>query len=85
MVATLLGVGMIIYSLWLLKKWLEAVAELGSVSLLPRPWYYNLPTRLFPFFFFFFCSSDVVSDKLDRNWKFKMATLIIISVYGYKE
>ncbi|KAJ8637560.1 hypothetical protein MRB53_011827 [Persea americana] len=39
MVVTCFGVGMIIYSLWLLKRWREAVAELGSASVLPRPWF----------------------------------------------
>ncbi|GAB4837258.1 hypothetical protein Ancab_002161 [Ancistrocladus abbreviatus] len=35
------GVGMIIYSLWLLKKWDEGVAELSSSdrAALPRPWF----------------------------------------------
>nr|POE46364.1 tetraspanin-19 [Quercus suber] len=30
---------MIIYSLWLLKKWQDGVAYLPSVSFLPRPWF----------------------------------------------
>ncbi|KAK6912714.1 hypothetical protein RJ641_022315 [Dillenia turbinata] len=38
-VVNLCGIGMIIYSLWLLKKWFEGVAELGSPVPLPRPWF----------------------------------------------
>lgn len=33
------GIGMIIYSLWLLKRWKEAVAELVSISPFPKPWF----------------------------------------------
>ncbi|XP_077219564.1 tetraspanin-19-like [Tasmannia lanceolata] len=33
------GAVIIIYSLWLLKKWGEAVAELGSSSAPPKPWF----------------------------------------------
>ncbi|KAK6927384.1 Tetraspanin/Peripherin [Dillenia turbinata] len=38
-VVNLCGIGMIVYSLWLLKKWYEGVAELGSSVPLPRPWF----------------------------------------------
>ncbi|XP_050266034.1 tetraspanin-19-like isoform X2 [Quercus robur] len=37
LIVNICGVGMIIYSLWLLKKWQDGVAYLPSVSLLPRP------------------------------------------------
>ncbi|XP_050266033.1 tetraspanin-19-like isoform X1 [Quercus robur] len=39
LIVNICGVGMIIYSLWLLKKWQDGVAYLPSVSLLPRPWF----------------------------------------------
>lgn len=44
LIVNICGIGMIIYSLWLLKKWQDGVAELLPVSSVPRPWY---------FFFFF--------------------------------
>ncbi|XP_075642512.1 tetraspanin-19-like isoform X2 [Castanea sativa] len=37
LIVNICGVGMIIYSLWLLKKWHDGVADLPSVSFLPRP------------------------------------------------
>ncbi|XP_059461209.1 tetraspanin-19-like [Corylus avellana] len=36
---SLCGIGMIIYTLWLLKKWQDGVALLSTVSSLPRPWF----------------------------------------------
>lgn len=44
----LFAVGMIVYALWLQKKWNESVAELPPTAYLPRPWYNTL------FFSFFF-------------------------------
>ena len=38
LIVNICGVGMIIYSLWLLKKWQDGVADLPYVSYLPRPW-----------------------------------------------
>ncbi|CAB4266510.1 unnamed protein product [Prunus armeniaca] len=35
----LCGVGVIIYSLWLIKKWQVGVSELPSVSYIPKPWF----------------------------------------------
>ncbi|XP_060673126.1 tetraspanin-19-like isoform X2 [Ziziphus jujuba] len=39
MFVNLCGVAMIIYSLWLLKKWELGVAVLPNVSYIPRPWF----------------------------------------------
>ncbi|GLT53438.1 hypothetical protein SLA2020_267080 [Shorea laevis] len=39
LIVNICGIGMIIYSLWLLKKWQDGVAELPPVSLVPRPWF----------------------------------------------
>ncbi|GMY17618.1 tetraspanin-19-like isoform X1 [Fagus crenata] len=39
LIINILGAGMIIYSLWLLKKWQDGVADLPSVSYIPRPWF----------------------------------------------
>ncbi|XP_024161693.1 tetraspanin-19 isoform X1 [Rosa chinensis] len=33
------GVGVIIYTLWLLKKWQDGVTELLPVPIVPKPWY----------------------------------------------
>ncbi|XP_044463924.1 tetraspanin-18-like [Mangifera indica] len=35
----LFAVGMIVYALWLQKKWNESVAELPPTAYLPRPWF----------------------------------------------
>ncbi|KAL6296399.1 hypothetical protein ACE6H2_004541 [Prunus campanulata] len=35
----LCGVGVIIYSLWLIKKWQVGFSELPSVSYIPKPWF----------------------------------------------
>ncbi|XP_050160064.1 tetraspanin-19-like isoform X2 [Malus sylvestris] len=35
------GVGVIIYSLWLIKKWQVGVSELPPVAHVPKPWYGN--------------------------------------------
>ncbi|CAM8892327.1 unnamed protein product [Rhodiola kirilowii] len=39
LILNLCGIGMIIYSLWLQKKWDEAVLELPSTAALPIPWF----------------------------------------------
>ncbi|XP_038981427.1 tetraspanin-19-like isoform X3 [Phoenix dactylifera] len=40
LVANFFGMGMIVYSLWLLKLWREGLVEEGaSSSSLPRPWF----------------------------------------------
>uniref|UniRef100_A0A7N0TLP8 Tetraspanin-19-like n=1 Tax=Kalanchoe fedtschenkoi TaxID=63787 RepID=A0A7N0TLP8_KALFE len=39
LILNLCGIGMIIYSLWLEKKWNQGVKELISTSGLPRPWF----------------------------------------------
>jgi hypothetical protein len=55
---SLCGIGMIIYTLWLLKKWQDGVALLSTVSSLPRPWSISLYFPLIFFFFFlYFCIS----------------------------
>ena len=41
-VVNIFGLVIIIYSLWLLKKWIDGVAQLPSPSLLPRPWFINV-------------------------------------------
>ncbi|KAM5565489.1 tetraspanin-19-like [Rosa sericea] len=33
------GVGVIIYTLWLLKKWQDGVTELPPVPIVPKPWF----------------------------------------------
>ncbi|TXG62035.1 hypothetical protein EZV62_013398 [Acer yangbiense] len=38
LVTNLFGVAIIIYSLWLQKKWNQGVAELSTTSYLPTPW-----------------------------------------------
>ncbi|CAL5440555.1 unnamed protein product [Camellia sinensis] len=38
-IVNLFGVGIIIYSLWLLKKWNNGVSLLPSIRDLPRPWF----------------------------------------------
>ncbi|XP_057957376.1 tetraspanin-19-like [Malania oleifera] len=38
-IVNVFGVGMIVYSLWLLKKWKEGIAELPSMFSLPHPWF----------------------------------------------
>ncbi|XP_057957400.1 helicase and polymerase-containing protein TEBICHI-like [Malania oleifera] len=38
-IVNVFGVGMIVYSLWLLKMWKEGIAELPSTSSLPHPWF----------------------------------------------
>ncbi|KAI4380916.1 hypothetical protein MLD38_007049 [Melastoma candidum] len=39
MVVNLFGVGMVIYSLWLEKKWDDGVSSLTTTTDLPRPWF----------------------------------------------
>ncbi|KAK9273374.1 hypothetical protein L1049_018184 [Liquidambar formosana] len=39
LIVNLCGVGIIIYSLWLEKKWYAGVSELPSHSSLPQPWF----------------------------------------------
>lgn len=41
-VVNIFGLVIIIYSLWLLKKWIDGVAQLPSPSLFPRPWFINV-------------------------------------------
>jgi hypothetical protein len=41
LIVNICGIGMIIYSLWLLKKWQDGIAQLPApLSSLPRPWYF---------------------------------------------
>ncbi|XP_062164036.1 tetraspanin-19-like [Alnus glutinosa] len=40
LIVNIFGIGMIIYSLWLLKKWQDGIAQLPAPhSSLPRPWF----------------------------------------------
>ncbi|KAL5783265.1 hypothetical protein ACOSP7_008294 [Xanthoceras sorbifolium] len=39
LVTNLFGVAMIIYSLWLQKKWSQGVADLSTTTFLPTPWF----------------------------------------------
>ncbi|GKV03402.1 hypothetical protein SLEP1_g15707 [Rubroshorea leprosula] len=39
LIMNLLGIAMIIYCLWLQKKWDEGVAQLPTTKDLPRPWF----------------------------------------------
>ncbi|KAI8547324.1 hypothetical protein RHMOL_Rhmol07G0186200 [Rhododendron molle] len=41
-VVNIFGIIIIIYSLWLLKKWFDGVSDLPSPSNLPRPWFINV-------------------------------------------
>ncbi|KAG5540681.1 hypothetical protein RHGRI_020793 [Rhododendron griersonianum] len=41
-VVNIFGMIIIIYSLWLLKKWFDGVSNLPSPSNLPRPWFINV-------------------------------------------
>ncbi|XP_058224251.1 tetraspanin-18-like isoform X1 [Rhododendron vialii] len=41
-VVNIFGMIIIIYSLWLLKKWFDGVSDLPSPSNLPRPWFINV-------------------------------------------
>ncbi|XP_031282581.1 uncharacterized protein LOC116141190 isoform X2 [Pistacia vera] len=38
-ITNLFAVGMIVYALWLQKKWTEGIAELPSTAYIPRPWF----------------------------------------------
>ncbi|KAF7139168.1 hypothetical protein RHSIM_Rhsim07G0153200 [Rhododendron simsii] len=52
-VVNIFGMIIIIYSLWLLKKWFDGVSDLPSPSNLPRPWYIDDDNKGFRSFLLF--------------------------------